>query len=102
VKIIESSIKSEGNQVVVEFDKIESRASHFANNEAKYQNIEYYFERMGQLLTINLPYVEFHHVESNYSQRVQLLNKEIIEIVETVFDNVATIVDKYLDKVAVK
>jgi hypothetical protein len=57
---------------------------------------------MGQLLTINLPYVEFHHVESNYSQRVQLLNKEIIEIVETVFDNVSAIVDKYLDKVAAK
>jgi hypothetical protein len=32
VKIIESSIRSEGNQVVVEFDKIENRASHFANN----------------------------------------------------------------------
>jgi hypothetical protein len=102
VKIIESSIKSEGNQIVVEFDKIESRASHFSNNEAKYQNIEYYFERMGQLLRISLPYVEFHHAESNFSQRVQLLNKEIIEIVETGFDNLATIVEKYLDKGALK
>jgi hypothetical protein len=43
VKIIESSIRSEGNQIVVEFDKIENRALHFANNEVKYQNIEYSF-----------------------------------------------------------
>jgi hypothetical protein len=64
--------------------------------------MDYYFERMGQILTVNLPYVEFHHVESNYSQRVQLLNKEIIEIVETGFDNIGIIVSKYLDTKALK
>lgn len=31
VKIIEPSLKNEGNQVVVEFDKIESRAGHLSN-----------------------------------------------------------------------
>lgn len=59
---MESSIKAEGNQIVVEFDKIESRASHFSNNEAKYQNLDYTFERMGQVLKLLLPYIEFHHI----------------------------------------
>jgi hypothetical protein len=57
---------------------------------------------MGQLFKISLPYVEFQHAESNYSQRVQLLNKEIIEIVETTFNNVGSIVDKYLETAALK
>ena len=38
-KIIEPALKTEGNQIVVEFDRIESRAGHLANSESKYQNI---------------------------------------------------------------
>ena len=31
-KIIEPAMKTEGNQIVVEFDKIESRSGHLANS----------------------------------------------------------------------
>lgn len=68
VKIIEPSLKNEGNQVVVEFDKIESRAGHLSNGEAKYQNIDYGFERFGQILTIDLPKIEFTHTETDFKQ----------------------------------
>lgn len=36
-KIVEPAMKTEGNQIMVEFDKIESRGGHLANSESKYQ-----------------------------------------------------------------
>lgn len=49
------------------------------------------------MLKISLPCIEFHEPESDYKQKVYILNKEITEIIECNFDNVADIVDKYLD-----
>lgn len=55
----------------------------------------YLFERSGQQLAINLPYLELLHSESEYRQNVYLDNKDILEILDSDFDNVQTILRKY-------
>lgn len=40
---------------------MEGRASHLSNNEAKYQNTDYGFERFGQVMNLLLPTIEFEH-----------------------------------------
>ena len=37
--------------------------------------MEYQFERLGQVLHIELPYLEFAHVESSFNQKLNILNK---------------------------
>ena len=59
--------------------------------------MDYSFERLGQLLHVVLPYLEFSHVESDFNQKLNILNKQILDIVESNFDNVGEIVEKYLD-----
>ena len=44
-----------------------------------------------------LPYLEFEHLGSNFVQRVNILNKEILETLDCNFDNIDTLVEKYLD-----
>ena len=44
-----------------------------------------------------LPYLEFEHLGSNFVQRVNILNKEILETLDRNFDNIDTLVEKYLD-----
>ena len=82
---------------MVEFDKIESRAGHLSNSESKYQNIDYSFDRLGQQFVVSLPVLEFEHHGANFLQKVNLLNKEILETLDCNFDNIDALVDKYLD-----
>jgi hypothetical protein len=57
--------------------------------------VPYLFEKSGQQLAVNLPYLELLHSESEYRQNVYLDNKDILEILDSDFDNVETILHKY-------
>jgi hypothetical protein len=53
--VLESALKLEGNQIVVEYEKVEAKGALFKNNESKYLPEDYTFERFGQELKIVLP-----------------------------------------------
>ncbi|CAM6005737.1 unnamed protein product [Sphagnum balticum] len=55
VMVLESSLKIEGNQIVVEYEKVEARAASFRNTESKYLPGDYTFERLGKELRVALP-----------------------------------------------
>lgn len=83
--------------MVVEYEKIEAKAASFKNNEAKYLQGEYDFERLGQELKVVLPTLEIVCTDVNYSQTTVIDNADILKILETNFGNVQEIVGKYLD-----
>jgi hypothetical protein len=74
---------------------MEGKIGHNSNSEARYQEVPYLFERSGQQLAVNLPYLELLHSESEYRQNVYLENKDILEILDSDFDNVEQILHKY-------
>ena len=59
--------------------------------------MDYNFERLGQEFSINLPHLEFEHPASKWTQRVYILNKEILDTLDCNFDNVDTLAEKYLE-----
>lgn len=46
---------------------------------------------------MNLPYLEFSHLESGFKHAAIPTNKEIVEILNQEFDNVHDLVHKYFD-----
>lgn len=95
--VLESALKIEGNQIVVEYEKVEAKALSLKNNEAKYHAGEYEFERLGQELRVVLPVLEIVSTDLNYSQTTVIDNADVMKIVETNFGNVHEVVSKYLD-----
>jgi hypothetical protein len=61
--------------IVVDYEKMEAKAAHLSNSEAKYENIAYAFDRMGQELNVTLPFIEFTHVESNFQEIAHIDNQ---------------------------
>jgi hypothetical protein len=98
VKAIEMAMRSEGsNMVVIDFDKMEGKVSGMHNSEDRYVEGELFFERNGQQFSIILPSVEIYHSESDYKTSWHIDNKDILEILDTDFDNVETVVQKYAE-----
>jgi hypothetical protein len=95
VKAVESSMRQEGATLTIDYEKMEGKMGHSSNSEAKYQEVPFLFERGGQQLAINLPYLELLHSESEYRQNVYLENSDIIDILDSDFDNVEHILKKY-------
>ena len=92
------AMRSEGsNMVVIDFDKMEGKVSGMQNSEDRYVEGELVFERNGQQFSIILPSVEIYHSESDYKASWHIDNKDILEILDTDFDNVETVVQKYAD-----
>ncbi len=79
------------------YQKLKEKAMAFTNSEQKYQNLGYKFEKIGTQFKINLPYLEFSHIESNFKHTAQLTNKDILDILSQQFDNVHDIVYKYFN-----
>lgn len=97
VKAVEGAMRQEGATITIDYERMEAKVGHASNGEPKYQEVPYIFERSGQQLAINLPYVELLHSDSDYRQSAHLDNQDILEVIESDFDNVEQIVHKYFD-----
>lgn len=97
VKAVEGAMRQEGATITIDYERMEAKIGHSANSEARYQEVPYIFERSGQQLAINLPYIELLHSDSDYRQNVYIENQDILDIIESDFDNVEQIVHKYFD-----
>lgn len=97
VKAVEGAMRQEGATITIDYERMEAKVGHSTNGEARYQEVPYIFERSGQQLAINLPHVELLHSDSEYRQNVYIDNQDILEIIESDFDNVEQIVQKYFD-----
>ena len=80
VMVLESALKIEGNQIVVEYEKVEAKGSSFKNNEARYLQGDYTFDRLGQELKVILPTLEIVSTDINYSQSTLIDNADIVKI----------------------
>jgi hypothetical protein len=95
VKAVEGAMRQEGSTVTIDYEKMDSKIGHSSNTEVRYQEVPYLFERSGQQLAVNLPFLELLHSESEYRQNVYLENKDILDILDSDFDNVEQIFRKY-------
>lgn len=97
VKAVEGAMRQEGATITIDYERMEAKVGHSTNTEARYQEVPYVFERSGQQLAINLPYIELLHSDSDYRQNVYIENQDILDIIDSDFDNVEQIVHKYYD-----
>lgn len=81
IKSIEGAMRQEGSTVTIDYEKMESKIGHSPNNEIKYQEGPFTFERSSQPLIINLPHLEIYHAESEFKKVVHLENKDILSII---------------------
>lgn len=78
--VIESALRFQTETVEVNFDKIKEKAGPMTNSEQKYQNLAFKFQKIGTQFKINLPYIEFSHIESNFRSIALPSNKEVLDI----------------------
>jgi hypothetical protein len=88
VKAVENAMRQEGSTITIDYEKMDAKVGHSSNTEIRYQEIPYLLERSGQQLAINLPYLELLHSESDYRENVYLENKDILDILDSDFDNI--------------
>lgn len=97
VRAVEGAMKQEGGTVVVDYLRMESRMSGGENREVKYEEGPHCFERGPHQLTITLPRLEIFHAESDFKRSLLIDNSDILDIVDSDFENAEGIVGKYLD-----
>lgn len=97
VKAVEGAMRQEGATITIDYERMEAKVGHATNSEARYSEAPYVFERSGQQLAINLPCLELLHSDSEYRQTASIDNQDILEIIESDFDNVEQIFHKYFD-----
>lgn len=83
--------------VIIDYEKMESKVSGSHNMEDKYGEGPFILERSGQSFNIVTPVIEIYHSESEYKTSCRVDNKDILDILESDFENVDRIVEKYFD-----
>ena len=76
---------------------MESKVSGYQNTEDKYDNGPFLLQRGGHEFNIITPLLEIYHSESEYRRSCKIDNRDILEILQSDFDNVDQVVDKYVD-----
>ena len=61
MKTLEAAMKQEGSTVVIDYERIEGKVNHFQNNDVKYQDGPYVFERSSQQFAVHVPCLEIYN-----------------------------------------
>ena len=71
--------------------------SGIENKEMKYDEGPHQFERGSHKLSIIIPRLEIYHAESDFKRSLLIDNTNILDIIDSDFENVENIIGKYLD-----
>lgn len=90
-------MRQEGSTVTIDYEKMDAKVGRTDNPEPKYAQLPLEFEMAGQKLALVFPYLEVAHAETGYKQSVGLENKEILESIDSDFDNADKLFAKYFN-----